>query len=92
MFKSSENLLMRIETEISYLTETIGICTDDDENYGEKSYQFVLTVLAEEKEKNDGSLSKEQFNKIQEMLEDESVDLLQAYWNILDFLFDICHS
>ena len=64
MFKSSENLLMRIETEINYLTETIGICTDDDENYEEKSYQFVLTVLSEEKEKNDGSLSKEQFDKI----------------------------
>lgn len=92
MFKSSENLLMRIETEINYLTETIGICTDDDDNYEEKSYQFVLTVLAEEKEKNDGSLSKEQFDKIQEMLEEESVDLLQTYGNILDFLIDICHS
>ena len=92
MFKSSENLLMRIETEINYLNESIGINTSDEDNYEDKSYQLVVTVIAEEKEKNDGSLSDEQFNKIEEMLEDKTVNLSQAYFNILEYLTEICHS
>ena len=92
MFKSSENLLMRIETEINYLNESIGINTSDEDNYEDKSYQLVVTVIAEEKEKNDGSLSDEQFNKIEEMLEDKTVNLSQAYFNILEYLTEIRHS
>lgn len=92
MFKSSENLLMRIETEINYLNESIGINTSDEDNYEDKSYQLVVTVIAEEKEKNDCSLSDEQFNKIEEMLEDKTVNLSQAYFNILEYLTEIRHS
>ena len=83
---------MRIETEINYLNESIGINTSDEDNYEDKSYQLVVTVIAEEKEKNDGSLSDEQFNKIEEMLEDKTVNLSQAYFNILEYLTEIRHS
>lgn len=91
MFNSADELLMRMEIEINYLTESIGINTDDEDDYEDKSYQLVLTVISEEKEKNDGSLSKEQFDEIEKILEDTSIGLCEAYFKILDYLNDICH-
>lgn len=92
MFKSLETLLMRIETEINYLNKNTGINTSDENDYEDKSYQLVLSVIAEEKKKNDGSLTKEQFQEIETILEDTAIGLSETYFKLLDYLNNICHS
>ena len=83
---------MRIETEINYLNERIGINISDEDNYEDKSYQLVVTVIAEEKEKNDGSITKEQFQEIESILDDTSIGLSETYFKLLDYLNNICRS
>ena len=92
MFKSLETLLMRIETEINYLNENIGINTSDENDYEDKNYQLVVSVIAEEKKKNDGSLTKEQFQEIETILEDTAIGLSETYFKVLNYLNNICHS
>ena len=93
--KSLENKPFTTPSALDYLKLDIKTELDRVE-FGNKtgednSYQYILISIEEAKSvaKKDKSLSDEDFIRIEELLEDDSVTLSDAYSNIFDYLCSI---